>query len=147
MAFSWFKKNKNKADQESVEDEAVQVPEGEEPESGSAGQEMGTQKSTASEEQIPEPDQPTTADLSNEPLDEFATAPENVGYFKRLKSRLSGTRRNLSDGLDKVFISKKKLDEDALEELEELLITSDIGVQTTMALMERIVNEKVAGAK
>ena len=145
MAFSWFKKNKNRQDQESVEDEAAQSPEEEAPEPGSVEQEMEAQGATALEEQVPLPDQPTEADLSKEPLDDPDATSENLGYFKRLKSRLSKTRRNLSDGFDKVFVGKKKLDEGALEELEELLITSDIGVQTTMALMERIANAKVAG--
>ena len=145
MAFSWFKKNKNKQDQEPAEDEAAQLQEEEEPEPGSAEQQKGAQESTASEEQVPEHEQPTDADFSNEPLDDATAAPENVGYFRRLKSGLSKTRRNLSDGFDKVFVGKKKLDENALEELEELLITSDIGVETTMALMERIANAEVAG--
>jgi fused signal recognition particle receptor len=145
MAFSWFKKNKNKQDQEPAEDEAAQLQEEEEPEPGSAEQEKGAQESTASEEQVPGHEQPTDADFSNEPLDDATAAPENVGYFRRLKSGLSKTRRNLSDGFDKVFVGKKKLDENALEELEELLITSDIGVETTMALMERIANAEVAG--
>jgi fused signal recognition particle receptor len=72
--------------------------------------------------------------------------PESTGYFKRLKSRLSKTRKNFSHGFEKAFAGKNKLDDDALEELEELLITSDIGVQTSMALMERIAKAKVANA-
>ena len=63
-----------------------------------------------------------------------------------MKNRLSKTRRNLSDGFEKAFAVKKRIDKEALEELEELLITSDIGVQTTMALMERIEDAKVANA-
>ncbi|MBW1770448.1 MAG: signal recognition particle-docking protein FtsY, partial [Deltaproteobacteria bacterium] len=39
---------------------------------------------------------------------------------------------------DKLFLGKKEIDEDLLEELEEILITSDIGVQTTMALIEKV---------
>ena len=144
MAFAWFKKNKSKQNQESVEDDAAQVPE-EEPEPGSAEQEVESQRETISKEQVPVPDRPTDADNYQTPLDDAAAASESVGYFKRLKSRLSKTRRNLSDGFDKVFVGKKKLDDDALEELEELLITSDIGVQTTMALMDRIASAKVAG--
>jgi fused signal recognition particle receptor len=89
----------------------------------------------------------TVPDISDELDDEAAPAPESVGYIKRLKNRLSKSRRNLSDGFEKVLAGKKKIDEDALEELEELLITSDIGVQTTMALMERIATAKVANAE
>jgi len=97
-----------------------------------------------SEDQTTDPEQTADADFSDEPVDDTTAARESIGYFKRLKNRLSRTRRNFSGGFEKVFAGKKKIDEDALEELEELLITSDIGVQTTMALMERIANAKVA---
>ncbi|MGD8833513.1 MAG: signal recognition particle-docking protein FtsY [Desulfobacteraceae bacterium] len=63
---------------------------------------------------------------------------KQTGLFKRLKSGLSKTRDILTTDIDKLFSSKKQVDEDLLEELEELLITSDIGVQTTMALMKTI---------
>ena len=60
------------------------------------------------------------------------------GYFKRLKERLSKTRKILSGGLEKLFSGKQRIDEDLLEELEELLITSDIGVQTATGLIKSI---------
>ncbi len=63
---------------------------------------------------------------------------DSGGFFKRLKSGLSKTRKSLSNGLEKIFIGNRELDEDMLEALEELLITSDIGVQTTMELVARI---------
>ncbi len=107
-------------------------------------QELTPVNVTASDDRIVEPEQAADANFSAEPVDDKSTAPGSIGYFKRLKSRMSKTRRNLSDGFEKVFAAKKKFDKDALEELEELLITSDIGVQTTMALMERITNAKVA---
>ena len=112
----------------------------------SEAQETVPEKAPASEEQITDPEQTTDADFSDEPADDATAAPERIGYFKRLKNRLSKTRQNLSGGFDKAFVGKKKLDENALDQLEELLITSDIGVQTTMALMERIANAKVANA-
>ena len=107
---------------------------------------MAFEEIPESEDHIAGPEQTANADFSDEPADDTPAAPESIGYFKRLKNRLSKTRRNFSDGFEKAFAGKKKIDEDALEELEELLITSDIGVQTTMALMERIANAKVANA-
>ena len=59
-------------------------------------------------------------------------------YFKRLKERLSKTRKTLSGGLEKLFSDKKYIDDNLLEELEELLITSDIGVQTATGLIKSI---------
>ena len=81
-------------------------------------------------------------DMDAEILDE--PEQKKSGYFKRLRKRLSKTRNSLSNGLDRVFAGKKKIDEAVLEELEELLITSDIGVQTSMDLIERLSKTKVA---
>ncbi|MBW2468399.1 MAG: signal recognition particle-docking protein FtsY [Deltaproteobacteria bacterium] len=75
---------------------------------------------------------------------EQAAAEPSAGYFQRLKERLSKTRKTFSGGFDKIFSHKQKIDEDLLEELEELLITSDIGVQTALALVEKIASSKIA---
>jgi fused signal recognition particle receptor len=146
MAFGWFKKNKNKSAPESAEEQVAEVQEDEEAVPESEAQEMTPEEIPVSEDHIAGPERTTNADFSDEPVNDATAAPEGIGYFKRLKTRLSGTRRNLSDGFEKAFAGKKKLDEDALEELEELLITSDIGVQTTLTLMESIANAKVADA-
>jgi fused signal recognition particle receptor len=66
------------------------------------------------------------------------------GYFRRLKDQLSNTRKSLADGFERIFTGKKKIDDDLLEELEELLITADIGVQTTLALMEKVSSAKIS---
>ncbi len=65
------------------------------------------------------------------------------GYLRRLKNRLAKTRKTFSDGFDNIFAGKKRIDDDVLEELEELLITSDIGVQTAMTLIEKIATSKI----
>jgi fused signal recognition particle receptor len=64
-------------------------------------------------------------------------APEQ-GFFVRLRDRLSGTRRAFANRLDNLVLGKKEVDENLLEELEEILIASDIGVRTTTALIERV---------
>lgn len=66
------------------------------------------------------------------------------GYFRRLKDQLFKTRKSFSDGFERIFAGKKKIDDDLLEALEELLITSDIGVQTTLALMEKVSSAKIS---
>ena len=146
MAFGWFKKNKNKSAPESAEEQVAEVQEDEEAVPESEAQEMTPEEIPVSEDHIAGPERTANADFSSEPVDDATAAQEGTGYFKRLKTRLSRTRRNLSDGFEKAFAGKKKLDENALEELEELLITSDIGVQTTLTLMESIANAKVADA-
>ena len=63
--------------------------------------------------------------------------PPRRKVFARLRERLSKTRHNLSDGLAQV-LSGKKIDAGVLDQIEELLITSDIGVQTATELIGRI---------
>jgi fused signal recognition particle receptor len=57
---------------------------------------------------------------------------------------LSKTRRTFSNGFDRIFAGKKRIDDDLLEDLEELLITSDIGVQTALNLMEKVSSLKIS---
>jgi fused signal recognition particle receptor len=144
MALSWFKKSKKKRDPEPAADQVAQARQDEAPAPDSEAQEMVPGQVPAAEDQSAGSGQPAVADGADEPVDNSTAAPERIGYFKRLKNRLSKTRQNLSGGFEKVFAGKKKLDEDALDQLEELLITSDIGVQTTMALIEKIADAKVA---
>jgi fused signal recognition particle receptor len=63
---------------------------------------------------------------------------EKKGFFNRLKRGLSKTREILTTDIDELFTSNRKLDDELLEELEELLITSDIGVSTAMDIMDTI---------
>jgi fused signal recognition particle receptor len=146
MAFGWFKKNKNKSPPVPAEDQVAEVQEEDTPAPESDPQEVANLAEAAAENHRQLPEQ-AVPDVSDERDDDAPPAPESVGYFKRLKNRLSKSRRNFSDGFEKVLVGKKKIDEDALEELEELLITSDIGVETTMALMERLATAKVATAE
>ena len=64
------------------------------------------------------------------------------GIFKKLKQGLSKTRDGFTSRVDRLIFGKKEIDEDLLEELEEIMITSDIGVQTTYRLIESV-REKV----
>lgn len=64
-----------------------------------------------------------------------------TGLFSRLKKGLAKTREILTTDIDQLFSSKKQIDDDMLEELEELLITMDIGVQTAMNLMQTITRQ------
>jgi fused signal recognition particle receptor len=58
-----------------------------------------------------------------------------------LKKGLAKTREILTTDIEDLFSGKKQIDDDMLEALEELLITSDIGVQTTMDLMQTITKQ------
>ena len=55
-----------------------------------------------------------------------------------LRDRLFKSKKKLGDGLSSLVIGKKKIDEDLLEELEVLLISSDVGIQTTDKVIESV---------
>lgn len=59
------------------------------------------------------------------------------GFFARLKEGLAKTRANIARGFDRLF-SGNAIDEDFYEELEEILIMGDIGVNATGAIIERL---------
>jgi len=60
---------------------------------------------------------------------------ERKGLLARFQERLAKTRSGLRDRLDNLFSSRTEVDEDLLEELEEILITSDLGLETTDRLL------------
>jgi fused signal recognition particle receptor len=72
------------------------------------------------------------------PAVEEAEQEPKKGFFGRLKERLSKTRDTLITRVDQLVLGKKEIDDDLLDELEEILITSDLGVVTTQALIESV---------
>ena len=58
-----------------------------------------------------------------------------MGFFDRLKAGLSKTREKFIDKIDELLHSSKKIDDDLIDELEETLITSDVGMATTEKLI------------
>ena len=75
---------------------------------------------------------------------------EKVGFFKRLKNGLSKTRDSFVSGIDSLFTGFSEIDDDFYEELEELLVMGDIGINTTMSIIdglkERVKEEKIKEA-
>ena len=63
---------------------------------------------------------------------------EKKGFFARLKAGLAKTRDNIVRGIDSVFNGFSAIDEDFYEELEEILIMGDIGVNATMEIVARL---------
>ena len=63
-------------------------------------------------------------------------AEENKGFWKRLVSGLSKTRDNIVAGMDSIFNGFSHIDDDFYEELEELLIMGDLGVQATYDILD-----------
>lgn len=61
-----------------------------------------------------------------------------AGFFSKLKEGLNKTRNNIVHGIDSVFSGFSSIDEDFYEELEEILIMGDIGVNATGDILERL---------
>jgi len=68
------------------------------------------------------------------------------GVFKRLRHGLSKTRTSFTGRIDTLFVGKKEITESLMDELEEILFTSDIGVATTQSLLDAV-REKVTRKK
>ncbi len=64
-----------------------------------------------------------------------------AGFFSRLKEGLNKTRDNIVAGIDAVFYGASEIDDDFYEELEEILIMGDIGVNATNDIIERMKDE------
>ncbi len=60
------------------------------------------------------------------------------GFFSRLKEGLSKTRNNIVKGIDSVFSGFSSIDDEFYEELEEILIMGDIGVNAAGEILERL---------
>ena len=61
-----------------------------------------------------------------------------MGFFDKLKQGLSKTKNSFEEKMNNVFSTFRKVDEDLLEELEEILIMSDVGVETSTKIIENL---------
>lgn len=75
-------------------------------------------------------------------IDKVSTTPDNevapaapAGFFTRLKQGLSRTRAGLTAGLSNLLLGKKTIDAELLEDIETLLLTSDVGIEATQVLI------------
>jgi len=136
MALNWFKKKKHKQEEEAPSDQKInEVPEALETEDPTDAQAFGNNDNL--EHQKLEDETPRPLQTNDQEIDQAATKKPS-GFFKRLKSGLAKTREILTTDINELFAGNRKIDDELLEELEELLITSDIGVQTTLDLIQSI---------
>ncbi len=61
-----------------------------------------------------------------------------MGFFDRLKEGLQKTRKGITEKIDQVLVSFGKIDDELFDELEEILITSDVGIDTTLKIIEEL---------
>lgn len=142
MAFKWLKRKKDLKDTPSPEADR-EIPPSEAFEDETDGQETPPIEDPldADDERLPEDDPqeaPGQMPLPEDAETDEETAPSRGGILSRLRKGLTKTRDFLNTDIEDLFSGKRKIDDELLEELEELLITADIGVQTTMDLMDKI---------
>jgi len=123
----WFKKKKKNSqatipESAVVSGEGLPVPQATDAESASTG----------------EPSAKEAISKVSEALPESGKQENSTGLFRRLQERLAKTRKSLVSRVDDLFLGKKEIDAELLDELEEILITADLGVNTTMDLLDSI---------
>jgi fused signal recognition particle receptor len=95
----------------------------------------------APEPEAPKPEQPAVQPASSPPPLEPAAAESRPGWAQRLKQGLAKTRDRLGgqlSGLSGLFGVGRKIDAELFEELETILITADVGVDATQALLDTL---------
>lgn len=81
----------------------------------------------------------TTAEAPNRPDEEEASdVPERSGWLQRVRSGLSRTSQTLGSGIADVFLGKKEIDDELLEDLETQLLMADVGMDATAAIIDRL---------
>ncbi|MCB5745185.1 signal recognition particle-docking protein FtsY [Intestinibacter bartlettii] len=80
----------------------------------------------------------TVENQIDDEVEEEEKKPKKVSLFDRLKQGLTKAKQGITDRIDEVLKAYTKVDEELLEDLEEVLITADVGVNTTMDIIEKL---------
>ena len=89
-----------------------------------------------SETDLPEPEVPRVIE-TNTPTESDTSQDTKLGFFSRLQQGLTKTRQNIGDGLFDLFRGKQ-IDDDLFEELETHLLMADVGVETTIKIIDSL---------
>lgn len=155
--FDWMKKNKTEDEEKETEEVLTQTVEETDaalPENEKEADETEELTETAQPESeteqeettTPQDTEPESSEIVEEAQEEVAeTEPEKEeqpeekkkGFFQKLVSGLTKTRNSIADSFSSVFAANH-IDEDFYEELEEILIMADMGVSTTMNILDEL---------
>jgi fused signal recognition particle receptor len=165
--FDWLKKNNNNENVENTEvSESVETTQAAENEEAETVTE-NTETEEATEEEASVEETPIAEEVESV-IEETAQETEEVeeiepifkdtekeveeeksqkmGFFAKIKQGLTKTRENILSGVEEVLKSFKTIDEDMFEELEEALVMADIGMETSMQIIEKL-REKIKAEK
>jgi len=128
--FKWGKKSSNQDGTEIIENADTETPE------------PVTEQVVPAESESIITDNQSDEDHAKEQVTSSQKSKE--GLFEKLKLGLSKTRRNIGDKIDNLIKSTRKLDDEFWEELEDILIQADVGMNTALELVKNI---KTAAAR
>ena len=159
MFKKFFKRNKKEEVKEEIPEVAISQEETNEGEEEIATEEVDnakeetaldasleTEEKEAEEAVESEVEEETIEEESNEEVKEEQLTEEiveepkeaKVSLFERLKQGLSKAKQGITDRVDQVLKSYTKVDDELIEEIEEILITADVGVETTMDIIDKL---------
>ena len=151
MFKKFFKRNKKEEVKEEIPEVAISQEETNEGEEEIATEEVDNAKEETAldaslETEEKEEEEETIEEESNEEVKEEQLTEEiveepkeaKVSLFERLKQGLSKAKQGITDRVDKVLKSYTKVDDELIEEIEEILITADVGVETTMDIIDKL---------
>lgn len=81
--------------------------------------------------------------IAESPVEAPRTEETKAGFFARLKQGLSKTSASIGEGMASLFLGRKTIDDDLLDDLETRLLTADVGVEATTQIIQRL-TQKVA---
>lgn len=91
---------------------------------------------------VPVPSAPVESPVAAEPA-RTSSEENKVGFFARLKQGLSKTSASIGEGMASLFLGKKLIDDELLEDIETRLLTADVGVEATSVIIQSL-TQKVA---
>ena len=156
MFKKFFKRNKKEEVKEEIPEVAISQEETNEGEEEIATEEVDNAKEetaldasleTEEKEAVEsEVEEETIEEESNEEVKEEQLTEEiveepkeaKVSLFERLKQGLSKVKQGITDRVDQVLKSYTKVDDELIEEIEVILITADVGVETTMDIIDKL---------
>lgn len=145
--FDFFKKKK-KEDEIGKDDKKLELSEDETTESDILEYDEDTAK--VFEESVDEIDdnpqvnnytKKEIEDISSVDDENYQSEEENVGFFSKLKNGLTKTRDSFTSSLKNLFTRNVKIDDDLYDELEEILISADIGMTSTVEIVDQLRDE------
>jgi fused signal recognition particle receptor len=143
----WFKKKfskkenttelQEKQDRPSpIEETTIPVPEVPAEEQPTEAEEVVSEDIAPPAEPAPEPEAAPEKEPEPETKETESNSTGIGSMFQRLSKRLNKTKESLIYRIDTLFLGKKEIDADLFDELEEILITADLGVNTTMEILD-----------